>query len=228
MNWWIVFQIGQWLAGGLANTPQAYLVGDEAFFTQPVAQQIMNLDKPDTLLLDLALFQATNEARREAGLPVLHYDRALYQAARSHAESMIQYDYTSHEDLYNLADLTLLKRVQKQTNRFSWIGENVGQYQTIDTPERFGVRFNARRHQYEYVDLENKQVYRPFSYASYARYAVTQWLDSPHHRANLLNPSFTHVGCAARLSTRPFKERRVPFGRLVQNFGTQRLTSRAN
>ncbi|WP_420149188.1 CAP domain-containing protein [Spirosoma sp.] len=227
MSWWIVFQIGQWLAG-LANPPQDYLVSDAVFFAQPDAQQIMNLDKPDIFLLDIALFQATNEARRQAGLPILQYDRALHQAAQGHAESMVQHDYTAHEDLYNLASLTLLKRVQKQTNRFSSIGENVGQYQTIDTPDRFGVRFSSRRRQYEYVDLENKQVYKPYTYASYARYAVVQWLNSPHHRANLLNPLYTHVGCAARLSARPFQERRAPSGRVVQNFGTQRLVSQAD
>lgn len=227
MNWWLVFQLSQWLTG-MTSPVQGYLLSDEAFFAQPRSQQLMSLDKPDTLLLDVALFQATNEARRAAGLPILQYDWALYKAARSHAESMIQYDYTSHEDLYQLTDRTVLNRVQKQTNRFSWIAENVGQYQTIETPEWFGVRFNARRRQYEYLDSETKQLYKPFTYASYARYAVVQWLESPHHRANLLNPMYTHVGCAGRLSTHPFKERRAPFGRLVQNFGAQRLATQTS
>lgn len=224
MNWWIVFQIGHWLTS-ITGLSEAYLLPDEVFFAQPISQQIMVLDKPDSALLDVALFQATNEARRIAGLPILQFDWALYRAARSHAESMIQYDYTSHEDLYQLSDLTLLKRVQKQTNRFGRVAENIGKYQTIDTPEWFGVRFNAQRQQYEYLNSESKQLYRPYTYGSYARYAVVQWLNSPHHRANLLNPLYTHVGCAVRLSSNPFKQRRPPFGQGVQNFGTPFTTT---
>ncbi|GAB4038875.1 hypothetical protein GCM10028809_58380 [Spirosoma gilvum] len=182
----------------------------------------MNLDHPDTLLLDLTLFQATNEARRLAGLPAVRYDRSLYHAARSHAESMMRNDYTSHEDLFNLETTTLLKRIQKQTNRFGWMAENIGLYQSIDTPDWFGVRFNKQAQRYEYLANDTKKAYQPYTYASYARYAVQQWLDSPHHRVNLLNPSFTHVGCAALLSERPYQQRRAPFGRLVQNFGAER------
>jgi uncharacterized protein YkwD len=227
MNWWIVFQIGRWVTS-ITGLSEAYLLSDEAFFAQPVSQQVMVLEKPDSVLLDVALFQATNEARRVAGLSILQFDWALYQAARSHAESMIQYDYTSHEDLYQLSDLTLLNRVKKQTNRFGRIAENIGRYQTIDTPDWFSVRFNARRQQYEYLSSESKQLYGPYTYASYARYAVVQWLNSPHHRANLLNPLYTHVGCATRLSTNPFKQRRPPFGQVVQNFGTPFTTTQVD
>jgi len=227
MNWWIMFQVGQWLAR-LATPPELYLLSDEAFFAQPITHQMMAVGKPDTLLLDVALFQATNEARRVAGLPILQYDQALYQAARNHAESMMHYDYISHEDLYQLTELTLLNRIQKQTNRFGQIAENIGQYQTIDTAEWYGVRFNARSQQYEYVDLESQQLYQPYSYGMYAHYAVQQWLNSPHHRANLLNPLFTHVACAGRLSANPYQQRRTPFGRLVQNFGLQRPLTQAS
>lgn len=227
MNWWIVFQVGQWLAI-LTTPPEPYLLSDEAFFAQPISHQTMALDKPDTLLLDVTLFQATNEARRLAGLTILQYDQALYQAARNHAVSMIHYDYISHQDLYQLTDLTLLKRVQKQTNRFGRIAENIGQYQTIDTAEWYGVRFNARHHQYEYVNSETKHLYQPYTYAMYARYAVQEWLNSTHHRANLLNPLFTHVACAGRLSPNPYQQRQAPFGRLVQNFGLQSPLTQAS
>lgn len=226
MNWWIVYQIGLTLAQ-LNSPPEGYLLSDEAFFAQPLAQKVIVLERPDTILLNLALFQATNEARRLAGLPACRYDRSLYQAARNHAESMMRNDYTSHEDLYNLETMTLLKRVQKQTRRFNWMAENIGLYQTIDTPEWYGVRYSKPARRYEYVDSDTKKVYQPYSYASYARYAVKQWLESPHHRANLLNPSFTHVGCAALLSTHPYEQRRAPFGRLVQNFGAERGSAQA-
>ncbi|RZK40892.1 MAG: hypothetical protein EOO61_06225 [Hymenobacter sp.] len=69
------------------------------------------------------------------------------------------------------------------------------------------------------MDLASHQIYRPYSYGQYARYAVQQWLHSAHHRANLLSPLFTHVGCAGRLSAQPYYQRTAPYGRVIQNFG---------
>ncbi|MBO0952851.1 CAP domain-containing protein [Fibrella forsythiae] len=206
--------------GTLDGVPAGYLVADSTFFNQSIGQQTIDLSKPDALLLEVALFQATNEARRKAGLPLFQYDRALSQAARSHAQSMIQYDFYGHENPVYLWDRTLLSRVRRQTTRFGRMAENIGEYQTINTPKWFSVRFSSRHQRYEYFSEETSEVYSPYGYASYARYAVEQWLKSPHHRANLLNPLYTHLGCAASLSAHPFQSRRiVPFGRLVQNFG---------
>ena len=227
MYWWMVIQIGQWFTS-IKTTPELYLLKDEVFFTQVGNQKIINLDQPDTLLLDVALFQATNEARRAAGLPILQYDQSLSNAARHHAQAMIRYDFYRHENYYQLADLNPLKRIESNTKRFGRIAENIGQYQTINTSEWYGVRFNSRTNRYEYLDVEIKELYQPYSYGQYARYAVQQWLNSPHHRANLLNPLFTHVGCAGRLSLEPFHQRRAPFGRLVQNFGSLRQLTQDN
>ena len=39
---------------------------------------------------------------------------------------------------------------------------------------------------------------QPLTCGEVAGKLIAQWMDSPGHRANLLNRSFTHVGCAAR------------------------------
>ena len=135
---------------------------------------------------------------------------------------MMRNDFYGHEDFYQLTEITTQKRISNRTKRFEYMAENIGQYQTIDTPQWFGVRFNKQTRHYEYLAVDTKQLYSPFTYASYARYAVQQWLNSPHHRANLLEPSYGYVGCAGRLSANPYQQRRAPFGRLVQNFGSER------
>lgn len=218
MNWWLLFQLGQWLAQ-LDSPPEQYLLSDQAFFVQPAVHQLMPLERPDTLLLDVALFQATNEARRQADLAPLQYDRFLSQAAQNHAQAMIKHDFVSHEDVFHLSQMTLARRVTRYTRRFGVLAENIGQYQTVETAKQYGVHFNASSHQYEYIDLASYQIYRPYSYAQYARYAVQQWLHSAHHRANLLSSLFTHVGCAGRLSAHPYYQREAPYGRVIQNFG---------
>jgi len=227
MYWWTVFQLINWVTA-LTQTPDYFRLTDQAFFAQSMSHQRMPLACPDTLLLDATLFQATNEARRQAGLPVFVYDFSLYRSASLHAESMIEKQFYGHENFYSLADRTALNRIQQQTRRFNWTAENIGQYQTVDTPEWFSVRRNSRTGQYEYLDSQTKQLYQPYTYAAFARYAVQQWLHSPHHRANLLNPMFTHVGCAVRLSPHPFLERHAPFGRLVQNFGGKVMSVQAS
>jgi uncharacterized protein YkwD len=218
MNWWLLFQLGQWLAQ-LDSPPEQYLLSDQAFFAQPAVHQLMPLEGPDTLLLDIALFQATNEARRQADLAPLQYDRSLLQAAQRHAESMIEHGFVSHDDVFQLSQMTLSRRVTQYTRRFGLLAENIGQYQTIETAKQYGVRFNASSQRYEYIDLASHQLYLPYSYGQYARYAVEQWLHSAHHRANLLSPMFTHVGCAGRLSAYPYRQREAPYGRVIQNFG---------
>ncbi|WP_461082572.1 CAP domain-containing protein [Spirosoma flavus] len=218
----MVILAGQWFTDS-RNTPELYQLQDAAFFALPNCHQLIDLDQPDTLLLDAALFQATNEARRAFKLPIFNYDPSLDKAARHHAQSMIRYDFYGHQNLYQLAAINPLKRIENHTKHFYQIAENIGQYQTINTAEWYGVRFNSRSKRYEYLDAESQALYKPFSYAQYARYAVQQWLNSAHHRANLLNPYFTHVGCAGRLSVKPFQQPRAPFGRVVQNFGCARV-----
>lgn len=221
MNWWLLLKIGHCLTV-LTSTSDRYLLKDDVFFAIPDSHQRIDLANPDTLLLDLSLFHATNEARRKAGLPVLQYDHSLSKAASGHARFMIRNDVYGHENYYQLAELNTMKRVQRQNRHFYRVAENIGQYQTVDTPEWFSVRYNAREHRYVFFNSETGQLYQPYTYAQFARYALSQWVNSPHHRENLLNPLYTHVGCAGRLSVDPFLKREGPYGRLVQNFGSFR------
>ncbi|RYF75637.1 MAG: CAP domain-containing protein, partial [Cytophagaceae bacterium] len=110
MNWWFLLQLTHWM-GTLGSVPAGCLLADSTFFNQSISQRTIDLTRPDALLLEVALFQAANQARREAGLPLFQYDRALSQAARSHAQSMIQYDFYGHENPVYLWDGTLLSRV---------------------------------------------------------------------------------------------------------------------
>lgn len=40
---------------------------------------------------------------------------------------------------------------------------------------------------------------RAYSYAAMAETIVHGWMNSPGHRANILNPGMTYIGCAARM-----------------------------
>jgi len=202
------------------NNQQGYYdMSEDTFFALPNTSRLLSLSEPDTLLLDAALFHATNEARNENGLPLLKYDASLYQAASSHALSMIVNKFYGHVNPYSVLGKTADNRVRIRTKQFARVAENIGQYQTIKSNEWIRVRWNKKAARYEYFYNEDGEVCPAYTYTEFARYAVKQWMESAHHRANLLSGNYTHVGCAARLISNPYQERRAPYATLVQNFG---------
>jgi len=45
----------------------------------------------------------------------------------------------------------------------------------------------------------------PYTYVGYAAFLVDAWMKSPGHRANILSPGVTEMGCAARLGRGPLR-----------------------
>ncbi|MBE9463425.1 CAP domain-containing protein [Dyadobacter sp. UP-52] len=209
---------------GLLNSGKLgyYGMNDEDFFSLPKLQQIIPLSSPDTLLLDAAIFQASNEARRKNGVPIFTYDFSLYLSSSNHARSMIVNNFYNHKNPYSAFERTADKRIELITKRFMRTAENIGQYQTLVTKQFFGVRWDSQQRRYQFIDLEDNIICQPFTYADYAHHCVRQWMESTPHRENLLNKNYTYLGCAARLSAAPYQERRAPYGRLVQNFGGEK------
>jgi uncharacterized protein YkwD len=198
---------------------QYYALQESRFFALPQSQQLIPLNNPDTLFLDAAIFHASNEIRRKYGLPVFHYDPGLYLASSGHATSMVYRTFFNHTNPYSPYERTAQRRVELYTKRFKRIGENIGRYQTIVSGDFMIARWNNRQNAYEFLNESDLRLCQPFTYAAYARFVVGQWMASTPHRSNLMNPSYTYLGCAARLSPEPFKYKKAPYASLVQNFG---------
>jgi uncharacterized protein YkwD len=103
-----------------------------------------------------ALVQAANQDRSSRGLPPVHADRALTQAAWEHAQRMVASGTLSHR-LPGEPDLIL--RVQQVGLHCSTVAENVAEAPTTG-------QIND------------------------------EWMHSPLHRANLLDPRVNAVGIA--------------------------------
>ncbi|WP_353723118.1 CAP domain-containing protein [Dyadobacter sp. 676] len=179
----------------------------------------MPLQNPDTLFLDAAIFHASNEVRRKYNLPVFQHDPGLYLASSGHATSMVYRTFFNHINPYSPYERTARRRVELFTKRFKRIGENIGKYQTLVSGEYLVARWKREQNQFEFLNESDQKVCQPYTYAGYARFVVEQWMASPSHRANLVNPGYNYLGCAARLSPEPFKHKKVPYASLVQNFG---------
>ncbi len=110
------------------------------------------------------IYQLTNEERRKRHLPPLDRDNALVETARAHSDDMLKRDYFSH---VNPDGKTPQQRIAPAFSRtMARAGENI-----------WGG------HGYDYSD--NKLM---------ARVIMDSWMSSPGHRANLLNPDYTHLG----------------------------------
>lgn len=201
---------------------QYYALEESRFFALSKSNEMIRLQNPDTLFLDAAIFHASNEVRRKYGLPAFQYDPGLYLASSGHAASMVYRMFFNHTNPYSPYERTAQRRVELYTKRFKRIGENIGKYQTVISGDFMIARWNRRQNQYEFLNESDNQPCLPFTYAAYARFVVAQWMASLPHRNNLMNPAYTYLGCAARLSPEPYLHKKAPYASLVQNFGGER------
>jgi len=114
--------------------------------------------------VELLIFQFTNEERRKHGLPALARDDSLSEIARMHTDDMLRRHYFSHISPDGASPKERLAPVY--LNVISRAGENIWGGRGLDFSD-------SRR---------------------LARVAVDGWMISPGHRANILNPDYTHLG----------------------------------
>ncbi len=119
------------------------------------------------------MLELVNTARVELDLPPLAMDPAFTQIARQHSWEMISLDYFSHESPVP-GNETVPQRVANAGMTEVWIGENIGA---------------------EYRS-------EPYDWVSLTLSTFEGLMDSPPHRANILDPDFNRVGIGVVRSSR--------------------------
>lgn len=140
-----------------------------------------NIDyTPLTLQIEQAIFKHTNEERKSAGISLLKLDTKLSDIARAHSEDMAANDFFAHTNLKG-EDPTE-RAIKKGYNVHKELGggwysdgiaENIGKMPTGNVE---GVGYISRTAE------------------SIARAQVDSWMDSPGHRANILNSRYDIIG----------------------------------
>ena len=110
------------------------------------------------------IYQLVNQERRKYHLPPLDKDDALVVTARAHSDDMLQRKFFSHDNPDGKAPQDRIAPAYSRT--LVRTGENI-----------WGG------HGYDYSDSKLM-----------ARVIMDSWMTSPGHRANLLNPNYTHLG----------------------------------
>lgn len=130
--------------------------------------------------IEFEIYRLTNEQRTQNGLPALKWNQALERIARDHSEDMVNRDFFDHVNPDGEDPTDRAKRhgfnVHKNLGG-GWysdgIAENINIMPTGDVVGR------------GYVSSDP---------ASIADASVDGWMESPGHRANILNSQYTEIG----------------------------------
>lgn len=218
-----------WLRGNEAaqEIPYYYQLTWQEFYALPATRQTIPLHQPDYYLLEAAVFQATNRARVQEGKAPFHYLPSLHQSATFHSEAMRKLEFYDHYNLKQPLYLTPHKRITAFGGFFHYTAENIAQYDIINTDQEY-CPARQPNGTFKYLNCQTNKLYRAYTYIGYAEVVVNGWMHSPPHRVNILNDNYQYLGCAARISLDPYRQRHVPFARLTQNFGGYRNPKEAD
>ncbi|MDE3027842.1 MAG: CAP domain-containing protein, partial [Paracoccaceae bacterium] len=147
-------------------------------------------------LLDRLILSEVNYARCQQGRPPLTSAPLLRQAGLSHSRWMVQSGIFSHDGgPHGLA--TLEERINSTGIPYHLAAENIA---TVHQFRLDNVRVVPGKGTCEFHDMQGHLIARQ-TYASLAHTVVTNWMNSPGHRANLLNPQLREVGTGTAYKT---------------------------
>ena len=177
----------------------------------------INLLNFDMHFLNAAVFHLTNIERFNADLPLFGFYDNLYKSAALHSESMIEYDYFDHVNRIQKKWRTPKDRILYFNSSYRFLAENILENNLLEHEgEILEYRtVNNSDGTLLYLDLNGNEI----NYGSYfyiAKRLVLQWMNSPPHRANILDDNLRLLGCSCAID-----ETKVPVMiRCTQNFGT--------
>ena len=196
-------------------------LSDNAFLGLPALGADVNPDTTDTALLDKAVLVMTNRERVRHGLKPFSFHPKLREMATCHSEQMRLHRFCGHENPAEGRYRTLGDRLEAVKDShfagFRCIGENIAQYPALKSGPTFFVVYDARG-QPHCRDQDGKPL-RPYTCLEYAEAVVKGWMDSPGHRANILNPDFEYIGCGCAGFARTDEGLSRNYFNLTQNFG---------
>ena len=140
------------------------------------ADRIVDPENFDHDLLAREIFRRTNEVRADQGVAALKPESRLVTAADGQAAMLALRIHSGHDSpLTNQGDASA--RVDQAGLSPGYVAENAAM---------LGAR--------------NGENGRAYTYRELAVVIVQAWMDSPGHRANLLDPTLHYLGCGTRVA----------------------------
>jgi uncharacterized protein YkwD len=149
----------------------------------------------DRALLAAAVFHETNRVRARLGLKWFEPLEQLDDAAETQATIGALFRPPSHTNPFPLI-ATPLDRVRQAGLNPAQVAENIALLPVYDAPHGTGfyrLKDDPRLRHAKTGELLPRHTYRSIAVA-----VVAAWMNSPGHRANIVEPALTHLGCAVR------------------------------
>ncbi|MCL4395813.1 MAG: CAP domain-containing protein [Chloroflexi bacterium] len=150
----------------------------------PAARATADADTPaiDLQEGDDAIISQVNTSRAQAGLPLLRADLVLASIADDRSADMIARNYFSHYDPQTGQE-PLLRYLQAYGYSYQFAGENIAE---IKNGSGWVLPWLTVAQRYSAEDLATE--------------FVTDWLNSPEHRANIFSPHYRRTGVGIAVS----------------------------
>ncbi len=168
------------------------------------ANQVVDHRAFNAQLLSRLIFDLTNVERQKASMPQFKNNQYLASAAAAHSGDMASRSYFNHKSKGIFKRTDHSERIRATGYTPSMSAENIAMIPTFNSQ-----RIVQSPYGNQVVDTDYNTYYR------LASYAVQQWMESPGHRANILNRSLTDLGVGAAVGM----QGNVPYVYLTQNFG---------
>jgi uncharacterized protein YkwD/glutaredoxin len=163
----------------------------KSFQGYALANERIDMKKVDYALLNAAVFYETNRQRVLNGRSEFAHSPALENAAWNHSKDMADYKFFSHT--------SVVKGKKTFTDRLKLVGiSNTASGENI--LETFGIEYKAGTS----LSPKGKGVFyygskriENHTYLGLAKVFLDMWMNSPGHKANILNANFKYLGCGA-------------------------------
>ena len=143
-------------------------------------------------LLHASIFYETNQQRLKDRMTPLMFHQSLEAAAYGHAQDMKIYEFFSHTSVVSGKESVGDRTLQAGFN-WSMVGENIAKSFGIDYLAGTPVYSPQQNNGYFSYEYQGDPIL-PHTYLSFAKAIVTQWMNSPGHRANILNVNYKYLG----------------------------------
>jgi len=183
---------------GRAGEDAAYAqMAPEKFAALPALRRPIDLADCDRALLAAAVFHETNRVRKEHGFRPLRHDPRLDEAADLQAGMAAMSGRYDHSNPLRGRE-TVADRAREAGLPEGLVAENVATTPALELDPELGVSIQHHGNERIFRDPRTGRPPPPRTYASLARQVVAQWMDSPRHRANILNRELRALGCSVR------------------------------
>jgi hypothetical protein len=184
---------------GPVGAREVWKMSPAEFAQSPAGRARLDLATFDPVRLGAAIFHETNRVRRELNLPSFHHLDRLDRAADIQATNNALNQDASHHNAIPRVALPN-DRVQHVGLRPRIVAENAALVPLLDLDLSHGYVEKKEGGTRVILDGQTLQEVPPHTYASFAAALVRSWMASAPHRANIVNPELTFLGCSGRPS----------------------------